>query len=180
MAKKTTSLGPVAVTLSAGLLVVVAALAVPMRRGASLWEAIAVLPQAVLWVVPLVFAVPPLLALVARVRPRLHHRPDPDRDALPTGSLASLAELLRRAIDGRWARSRVAARLTRVAVHVACVRYSADEDEAWEMFRAEAARRAPEVERFLRRDGLFNLSGDAFADLVDRTLTYLETFEQEA
>jgi len=177
--KKQASVTPLALLTLAGLLVVLCVLAIPMRRGATLWEAIAVLPQAVLWPVPVAFALPPLFSLAARVRPRLRRRPSPDRQALPVGSLAALADLLRRATDGRWARSRVASRLTRLAIHTACLRFGASEEEAWALFRREADERAPEVSRFLRREGLLGLSGEAFAALVDQTLTYLEQYEQE-
>lgn len=180
MEKKRASLGFVAFAVLAGLLIVLCALAVPMRRGASLWEAIAVLPQAVLWPIPILLALPALFSLAFRVRPQRAHRPDPDRDVLSGGSLATLAELLRRATDGRWARFRVASRLTRLAIHVACLRHGVSEEEAWARFQRETAEGDPEVARFLRREGLFNLTGEAFAALVDRTLTYLERYEQEA
>jgi hypothetical protein len=180
MARKTASLGPIALTMIAGLVVVLCALAVPMHRGASLWEAIAVLPQAVLWPVPIALALPVLVALATRVRPRRKHRRDPDRDILSSGSLGAFADLLRRAAEGRWARSRVVARLARLAIHTASLRHAASEEEAWALFQKETTARDPEVARFLRREGLFNLSGEAFAALVDRTLTYLEKYEQEA
>jgi len=180
MTRRNTSLGPVSLAMLAGLLVVLCALAVPMRHGASLWEAIAVLPQAVLWPVPVALALPLVFALALRVRPRWRQRVDPDRDVLSNGSLAALADLLRRSADGRWARSRAVARLVHLSTHVACLRYATAEEEAWAAFQRETTRREPEIARFLRREGLFSMSGETFASLVDRTLTYLEQYEQEA
>ncbi len=178
--KKKSSPGPVALMVLTGLIVILCALAVPMRRGATLWEAIAVLPQAVLWPIPIALALPALVSLGLRVRPRRVHRPDPDRDPLSDGSLAAFADLLRRATDGRWARSRASSRLAHLAMHVASVRHGTSEDVAWALFQRETAEREPDVARFFRREGLFSLSGEEFADLVERTLTYLEHYEQEA
>ena len=180
MRKSSSSLGAVAALVLILLLLLLAALSVPMRRGASLWEAIAVLPQAVLWIIPIVVATPVLVALALRVRPHWHSLRNPNPDALPTGSLAPLADTLRRAGESRLCRSHVVARLVRLATHLAASRREGNEDDAWERAQRRLETTAPHVAAFLRHEGTAHLSGAEFRDLVDQTLGALERQQEEA
>ncbi|MCX6091628.1 MAG: hypothetical protein NTX23_01990 [Candidatus Bipolaricaulota bacterium] len=179
MTKKPSFLAP-AVAALVLLFLVFATLAVPMRHGASLWEAIAVLPQAVLWVVPPILATPILMALAFRIRPHWHRLRDPEPTVVPTGSLAPIAEALR-AVDGsRLARSRVLARLTRLASDLAMSQHGGTGESAWEAAQHRLRQRNPRVARFLDREGLSHLTGPEFTDLVRATLAELERQQEEA
>jgi hypothetical protein len=162
------------------LLLLLAALSVPMRRGASLWEAIAVLPQAVLWIIPIVTATPILLALALRVRPHWHSLRDPTPDAVPTGSVAPLADALRRAGESRLSRSHVVARLVRLSTNLTASQNESNEEDAWEHAQRKLETTAPHVAAFLRREGMAHLSGSELCDLVDQTLSILERQQEEA
>jgi hypothetical protein len=162
------------------LLLLLAALSVPMRRGASLWEAIAVLPQAVLWIIPIVIATPILLALALRVRPHWHSLRDPTPDTVPTGSVAPLADALRRAGESRLSRSHVVARLVRLSTNLTASQNEGNEEDAWEHARRRLETTAPHVAAFLRREGIAHLSRSEFCDLVDQTLSTLERQQKEA
>lgn len=173
--------GPAAVVLGLSLLML-AALSVPMQRGASLWQAIAVLPQAVLWAIPLVVAAPVLFALALRIRPHWHSVRDRARDDVPTGSLGPLADALRRAGESRFSRSQVIARLIRLSTNLAASRADGaeTEDVAWEHARRKLEEAVPRVAAFLRHEQVPLLSRAEFRDLVDETLRYLERQQEEA
>ncbi len=180
MSEKPSSLGWVGVAVLLLVFLFVGALTVPMRHGATFWEAIAVLPQAVLWVVPTVFATPVLLALAFRVRPHWHRLRDPEPPALPSGSLAPIVDALRAVEGSRLARSRVHARLARLAADVAVCQYGGTEESAWETSKRRLRERNPKVAKFLAREGTLHLSGDEFVHLVEETLAELERQQQEA
>ncbi len=179
MTKKPSVLAP-AVGVLVLLFVVFAALTVPMRHGASLWEAIAVLPQAVLWVVPPVLATPVLMALALRIRPHWHSLRDPEPTVVPTGSLAPIAEALRAVGESRLARSRVLSRLIRLASDLAMCQHGGTEESAWEAAQRRLRTSNPRVARFLDREGILHLSGPEFTDLVRETLAELERQQEEA
>ncbi len=174
------SLGPVGVTILMLLLAFVAALTVPMRHGASVWEAIALLPQAVLWVVPVIFATPILVALAARIRPHWHRLRDPEPTVVPAGSLAPLAEAIRAAPQSRLARSRVLARLARLAADLAVAEYGGTEESAWPKLLEVLRARHPEVARFLQREDGLGTSAEGFMERVTETLEVLERQAEEA
>jgi hypothetical protein len=180
MRKSSSTLGTVALLVLTLLLVFLAALSVPMRRGASLWEAIAVLPQSVVWTLPIVIATPILAALALRVRPHWHSLRDPSPDAVPTGSLAPLADALRRTGESRLARSHVVARLVRLSTNLTASQSKGNEESAWEHTQRRLETTAPHVAAFLRREGIAHLSRSEFRDLVDQTLSVLERQQEEA
>lgn len=180
MRKSSSPLGTLAALVLLPLLLLLSALSVPMRRGASLWEAIAVLPQAVLWIIPVVAATPILVALALRVRPHWHSLRDPSPDAVPTGSLAPLADALRRAGESRLSRSHVVARLVRLSTSLAASRREGNEEDAWEQAQRRLETTAPHLAAFLRHEGSAHPSGSEFRDLVDQTLNALERQQEEA
>jgi hypothetical protein len=179
MTKRPASLAP-AVGVLALLFVLFALLAAPMRHGASLWEAIAVLPQAVLWVIPPILATPILLALAFRIRPHWHRRRDPELTVVPTGSLAPLADSLRRVGESRLARSRVVARLVRMSTDIAVSQYGGAEEWASEVARQRLRAIDPRVAEFLERQETLELSGAEFTSLVEDSLAEFERQQQEA
>jgi hypothetical protein len=180
MTKKPSSLGSAGVTVLLLLFLFIAALTVPMRRGASLWEAIAVLPQAVLWIVPTIFATPIVVALAFRIRPHWHSLRDPEPTVVPSGSLAPLADALRAVDVSRLARSRVLARLIRVAADLAASRYGGTDESAWQASQRHLQERNPRVAEFLRREGTLDVSGAEFLQRVKDTLVELERQQEEA
>ncbi len=179
MTKRPAGLVP-AVAVLGLLFLLFALLAAPMHHGASLWEAISVLPQAVLWVIPPALATPILFALASRLRPHWHRLRDPVPTVVPTGSLAPLAESLRRAGDSRLARSRVVSRLVRISTDIAVCQYGGAEEWASEVARQRLRAVDPRVAEFLERQETLELSGAQFADLVEDSLAELERQQQEA
>jgi hypothetical protein len=181
MMRKSSPLGGAAGLVLVLVLLMLAALSVPMRRGASLWQAIAVLPQPVLWAVPIVVAAPVLAALALRVRPHWHSVRDKSRDTVPTGSLRTLADAIRRASDSRFARSHVVARLVRLSTSLAAAHGAVSEEEAWQLAQRRLEETAPHVAAFLRREeSAAHLSRAEFRQLVEDTLTHLERQQEEA
>jgi hypothetical protein len=179
MTKRSSSLAPT-VGVLALLFLLFALLAAPMQHGASLSEAIAVLPQAVLWVIPTALATPILLALAFRIRPRWNRLRDPELTVVPTGSLAPLAESLRRAGESRLARARVVSRLVRISVDIAICQYGGSEEWASDFARERLRATAPDVATFLERHETQNLSSEDFRKLVEDSLAELERQQQEA
>ncbi len=179
MTRRPASLAP-AVGVLALLFLLFALLAAPMRHGASLWEAIAVLPQAVLWVIPPALAMPILLALAFRIRPHWNRLRDPELTVVPTGSLAPLAESLRRAGESRLARSRVVSRLVRISTDIAVCQYGGAEEWASDVARERLRVMDPRVAEFLERHETLDLSGPEFRNLVEDSLAELERQQQEA
>jgi hypothetical protein len=163
-----------------GLLLLVGyALSIPMRNGARLWEAIAVIPQAVLWYVPVLFALPILITLAWRLRPEWTPRSTPQLD-VPSGSLAFFADVLRRSRTSQLARARVVGQLVRLAVRIVAQRQMIREEEAWSLIRSHCETRDPDVGRFLDGADLAGMSADRFRSLVLRTIELLERESEEA
>jgi hypothetical protein len=99
---------------------------------------------------------------------------------VPTGSLAPLAESLRRAGDSRLARSRVVSRLVRISTDIAVCQYGGAEEWASEVARQRLRATDPRVAEFLERQETLELSGAQFAELVEDSLAELERQQQEA
>ncbi len=157
-----------------------ALLAEPLQRGATLREALAVLPQAVVWILPPLLATPILIALAFGVRPHWHRLRNPEPTVLPGGSLAPLARSLRLAGESRLAQSRAVSRLARIATDLAASQYGGTEERAWEIARQRLRATHPRVAEFLERHEMMNLSGAEFAALVRETLDALERQQEEA
>jgi hypothetical protein len=179
MTKRPAGLAP-ALGVLALLFLLFALLSAPMRHGASLWEAIAVLPQAVLWIIPPALATPILLALAFRIRPRWNRLRDPELTVVPTGSLAPLAESLRRASESRLARSRVVSRLVHISTDIAICQYGGAEEWASEMARRRLRAIDPRIAEFLEHHETLDLSDAEFRNLVEDSLAELERQQQEA
>ena len=180
MTKKPSPLGAAAASVALLLMLFLVALSVPMRRGATLWQAIAVLPQPVLWIVPILVAAPVLLTLAFGIRPHWHSVLDKDRDVVPAGSLGPLADALRRASGSRFSRSQVVGRLVRLSTNLAASTDGGTEQEAWERAQRRLDIVAPHVAAFLRHEDTLHLSGSEFRDLVDETVGHLERQQEEA
>jgi hypothetical protein len=173
------SRGPALLLL--GLLLLVAyALSIPMRNGARLWEAVAVIPQIVLWYVPLLFAIPVLVWLAWQLRPDWTARSSPrlEEDSVP-GTLAFFADVLRRAPLSPLARSRVVGQLVRLAVRIVAQRRMIHEEEAWRVVRHHCEERDPEVGRFLDGVGLAQMPANRFRALMIRTIELLDRESEE-
>ncbi|MEW5826054.1 MAG: hypothetical protein AB1778_04415 [Candidatus Bipolaricaulota bacterium] len=168
-----------AVAVVAVVLILAIALAIPLRRGATLGQAVGVFPQRVLWEIPIALFLPVVVALAARVRPRWIERPDPRPGDVTAGSLAALAETIRRGAGGRISRARVVARLVRLATSLAASRHGLDADAAWAAFLGDIADRDPEtLSLFLGNDARGESAGD-FALAVERALDVLEDYAKE-
>lgn len=162
------------------LLGLATAVAVPMRRGASLREAIAVFPQRVLWGVPIALLLPGIVALAHPLRPRSVRAPSPDVQRGESGGLAAVAETLRRATGGRISRARVIARLVRLATAMAVARHGVDDASAWQIVLDEMQQIAPSSARFLQGDGLDGWTAEQFTAGVRQILSTLEQNAREA
>jgi hypothetical protein len=175
------SLTMVSVILLIEIVIIAAALSVPLRLGASLGEAIAVLPQRVLWIVPLALTLPVLLAFAARLRPPHRSRqPDPATDPFPVGRVAALADAIRAARTVRFARYRVVEHLVELGTYVAAeCRHTTDPQAAWRILKEDLAGNEPDAASFLRSEGLHLLTGEAVVAMVDRSLAALERCEQK-
>lgn len=160
--------------------VLLALLAEPLQSGASLGEALAVLPQAVIWMIPIVLGTPIVIALALRVRPHWHRMRDPEPTLLPGGSLAPLARSLRLVGESRLAQARVVQRLTRIATDLTACQYGGSDEWAWDTARKRLQESNPRVARFLEHHEMMNLSGPEFSDLVRETLACLERQQEEA
>lgn len=165
----------------AGLLILaLAALSVPMRHGARFWEAIGVLPQIVLWFIPILFAFPVVLYLVNRLRPEWAPRAIPRVDDASAGTLAYLADAIRQARSSQLARTRIATQIVRLAVRIDAQRFELSDDEAWERVRERCRRLEPDLARFLEREQLGTMSSTVFQSNLRRTIAFLERESEEA
>lgn len=173
-------IAPLAVAVAAVLLGLAAAVSVPMRRGASLGEAIAAFPQRVLWEVPIALLLPAIIALSLPLRPRWTREQAPDTEPGESGSLAAVAQTLRRASGGRISRARIIARLVRLATAIGVARYGVDATRAWEIVLAEMQASDPASARFLQGEGLEGWTAQEFASAVQQTVSTLEQTEREA
>jgi hypothetical protein len=151
-----------------------------MQHGASLWQALAILPQAVVWLIPVVLVTPILAALALRVRPHWHRLRDPEPTVLPAGSLAPLARSLRLVGESRLAQARVARRLVRIGTDLAMCQHGGTEERAWEIARQRLRETNPRVAEFLEHHEMMNLSGPEFSELVREALACLERQQEEA
>ena len=164
-----------------GLLVLALfALSVPMRHGARFWEAVAVLPQVVLWFVPILFAFPVLLFLANRLRPEWAPRATPRVEDASVGTLGYLADAIRQSRSSHLARSRVASQLVRLAVRIDAQRFELREEDAWALVRERCRALEPDLARFLEREDLGAMSGTTFQSYVRRTVAFLERESEEA
>ncbi len=150
------------------------AFSVPLRRGARLFEAISVVPQAVLWIVPPILLLPLWVYLATRIRQDWAAKHAPPLDRRSSGSLRYFAELLRRTPTSSLARSRALGQTVRLAVRIASHRNRVGRNAAWRVFEEQNRRRAPEVARFLERHDLSGHTPEEFLRLLRRTLIELE------
>ncbi|MEN6369352.1 MAG: hypothetical protein ABFD77_06600 [Thermotogota bacterium] len=173
--------GPfVVLELAVLLALVLFALWTPMRHGARLWEAIAVLPQMVLWFVPILFALPVVLFLANRLRPERAPRATPRLKDASANTLAFLADAVRASRSSHLARSRVTTQLLRLAVRIEAHRSELPEEDAWTLFRQRCRELEPDLARFLAREDLSALSGTEFQSWIRRTVAFLERESEEA
>ncbi len=156
------------------------ALSIPMRHGARFWEAVAVLPQIVLWFVPILFALPVLLFFANRLRPERAPRATPRIEDSSAGTLAYLVDAIRQSRSSHLARSRVASQLVRLAVRIDAQRFDMREEEAWTLVRERCRKLEPDLAAFLEREDLGALSGTAFHSYIRRTVAFLERESEEA
>ncbi len=169
-----------AVALGALLLLVLYALSIPMRHGARPWEAVAVLPQVVLWFIPLVFAFPVLVYFANQLRPHWVPRATPQVEDPSAGTLAFLADAIRASRSSPLARSRVMSQLVRLAVRIVAQRFELPEEDAWATFREHCRKLEPDVARFLEREDPGAVPHSQFDSYVRRTIAFLERESEEA
>jgi hypothetical protein len=162
------------------LLLVIYALSFPMRHGARPWEAIAVLPQIVLWFLPLLFALPIILYFASRLRTRWVPRVVPRVEDASAGSLAALCDVIRASRSSHFARSRVTSQLVRLAVRIVAQRIDLPEEEAWQRFRGHCRASDPDVAHFLEREDPGAMSWAMFQSYLRKTVAYLEHESEEA
>ncbi len=180
MSKKKMEFSFVVLELAGLLALALLALSIPMRHGARFWEAVAVLPQIVLWFVPILFALPVLLFFANRLRPEWAPRATPRVEDASAGSLAHLVNAIRRSRSSHLARSRVASQLVRLAVRIDAERFEMHEEEAWTLVRERCRKLEPDLAGFLEQEDLGALSGAAFQSYVRRTVAFLERESEEA